>query len=290
MTQHKYFLQYAMVLAMLLWAAGWSALKILTEHVSFEVLTFWRFAIMFVAFIPILFYFKKPILIPQKSFKYIFGGALLNILFMVLAFFGVLYGSAGAGGVIITTISPIMTFGLVIWFYKKRLVRNQFLGLFLGALGGIVMLNLTGGGLSQLLEGGNVYYLLSALTWAFVTIMSQKSHLHIHPIHYSFAIAGVALCIVFIATWNVDLTVVFDQSFSFWIALLYLGIFGQTVATTIFFIASGKLGSGAASSYMFLVPVFAPLMSFFLLGEALEIHIMMGGFLTLFAVYLINKK
>jgi len=83
---------------------------------------------------------------------------------------------------------------------------------------------------------------------------------------------------------------VFEQDFEFWSALIYLGVFGQTIATTIYFVASGKLGSSYASSFMFLVPLFALAISYIILGESLQIHIIVGGCISLFSVYLINKK
>jgi drug/metabolite transporter (DMT)-like permease len=86
------------------------------------------------------------------------------------------------------------------------------------------------------------------------------------------------------------LNVVFDQGIDFWIALLYLAIFGQTIATTIFFIASGKLGSEKTSSYMFLVPVFALFSASVLLDEPVQLHVIIGGFISMLAVYFINKK
>ena len=69
-----------------------------------------------------------------------------------------------------------------------------------------------------------------------------------------------------------------------------IGVFGQTIATTIFFIASGKLGSEKTSSYMFIVPAFALLSASLILDEPIELHIVVGGLVSILAVYFINKK
>jgi len=69
-----------------------------------------------------------------------------------------------------------------------------------------------------------------------------------------------------------------------------LAVFGQSVATTIFFIASGKLGSQKTSSFMFLVPLFSLLSAWIILDEVMQMHVIVGGTLSLFAVYLINKR
>jgi len=281
---------YLLILAMLLWGGGWSALKILTKDLDMEVIVFWRFFIMSLSFIPILFFVKEPISLNKQKLKYIASSSILNIAFMVSSFFGIKYGLAGSGGVIITTLSPVMTFLIVAILFKNNLNLLQYLGLFIGIIGGIIMLKI--GDISSFLNGSNIYFLLCAIIWAGVTILSQHSHQHINPIHYSFFISVVATITTFLYAFSFDINLlsVFEQDKIFWIALIYLAVFGQSIATTIFFIASGKLGSQKTSSFMFLVPLFALAIASLLLNEMIEIHILIGGSLSLIAVYFINKK
>ena len=82
----------------------------------------------------------------------------------------------------------------------------------------------------------------------------------------------------------------FEQGWQFWLALIYLAILGQTVATTIFYMASGKLGSEKTSSFMFLVPIFALLSAWLVLDEPIQMHIVIGGIISMLAVVFINKR
>jgi drug/metabolite transporter (DMT)-like permease len=277
---------YLLILAMLLWGGGWSALKILTYSSTIEVIVFWRFFLMSLSFLPILYFFKIPLTLNTKSLSFIAGSSILNIAFMVSSFLGIKHGLAGAGSVIITTLSPIMTFLLVAIIFKKQLLFKQYFGLSLGLIGGVILLQLNN--IELFFNGSNIYFLLCALVWAGVTILSQYSHKHIHPIHYSFFISVVATISSFIYAYNSNLLSVFSQGSEFWIALIYLAVLGQSVATTIFFMASGKLGSEKTSSFMFLVPLFALFTAWLLLDEAMQPHILIGGTLSLFAVYFIN--
>jgi len=273
---------------MFLWGGGWSALKILTASMGVEVLSLWRFIIMFLAFIPILIYIKIPLRLPKKSLSYILSSSVLNVAFMFFAYLGVKASTAGNGGVIITVLSPLFTFMLSMVLFKLRYSKIQYIGLLIGLLGGLIMLNIID--IKLFIEGGEFYFILAAMTWAAVTALAQKSHTHIHPIHYSFFIASFSMLILFMVNLSRDISIVFDQDLEFWMALLYLGIFAQTIATTIYFVASGKLGSSHASSFMFLVPLFALLISYLVLDESLKVHIVLGGCISLFSVYLINKK
>ncbi|MEA1918473.1 MAG: DMT family transporter [Campylobacterota bacterium] len=276
-----------MILAMILWGIGWPALKIVTATVPADVVTFWRFLIMLIAFIPILIGLNKPIHFSKKVLLITFFSALLNIAFMFLSFWGVKVGSAGAGGVIITTISPILTMILAIFIFNAKVKKKQWIGLAIGLFGGVVMLELWS---FNLLQGGDLYFLLSALVWAILTLVSQKSHAHLEPIHYSFLLAVMATPLMFALTYDSDLSVVFTQGVDFWIALLYLGIFGQTIASTIYFFASGRLGSGVASSYMFLVPLSALIASYILLEELPSQYLLIGGIISTLGLYFVHEK
>lgn len=273
---------------MLLWGGGWTALKILTYELPVEVIVFWRFFIMSLSFLPILRFFKTPIKLNKNSIGFILGSSVLNVSFMVVSFLGIKHGFAGAGSVIITSLSPLMTFLLMALFFRKRVAKLQYFGLFVGLVGGFVILELND--VELFLNGANVFFVLGALIWAGVTILSQKSHSHIHPIHYSFFISVMATIAAFAYAFHSDLLAVFDQGWRFWTALVYLAVLGQTLATTIFFTASGKLGSEKSSSFMFLVPIFALFSAWVVLDEPMQTHIIVGGAISMFAVIFINKS
>ncbi len=277
-----------LILAMFLWGGGWSALKILTYDLEIEVIIFWRFFLMSISFIPILIYLKEPIVLNKSSLTFVLSSSILNIAFMVSSFFGIKYGTASAGGVIITTLSPIMTFLLVFIIFRKKLQVSQSIGILIGLIGGFIMLELND--LSLFLNGSNIYFLYCAIIWAGVTLLSQHSNRHIHPVNYSFLISVIATIVSFLYAYSSGLMIVFDQSLEFWIALIYLAVLGQSIATTIYFIASAKLGSQSTSSFMFLVPFFAVIVAWLVLDENVEYHIIMGGAFSIIAVYFINKK
>lgn len=276
-----------MILAMMLWGGGWPALKILTESLPWEVATFWRFALMSIAFLPVLWWHKKPLRLSLHAFGWVTLSGFLNAVFMALSFWGVAAGTAGAGGVIITTLSPVITVAIAVAFLGFKPSQNHVTGLMIGLVGGAVMLQL--GNSDLLLHGGNLIFLLSALVWAILTLSAQRSHLHLDPIHYTFFLGLIATVFMFFVAYPLGIGRVFNQDLRFWGALLYLAVLGQTVASSIYFIASGSMGSSKASSYMFLVPVSALGTSYLLLGEIPSLTLILGGVISIAAVYLINN-
>ena len=276
------------VAAMVLWGIGWPALKAVTQSdVPVEVVTFWRFFIMALAFIPILFWRKKPLSLNRRTLRFTVTAAALNAAFMYFAFWGVAAGTAGAGGVIITVASPILTALLALIVLRSRIERSQLIGLGVGVFGGMLMLEVWH---ADLLQSGNFFYIAAALIWAFLTLLGQRSHTHMDPIHFNFWLAVFATLVTFVAALPFETGAVFRQDFRFWSGLLFLAVMGQTVASTVYFVAAGKIGSARAGSYMFLVPLSALGASFVLLGEVPSFWLVTGGAVSTAAVYFVNAR
>ncbi|MHC3993915.1 DMT family transporter [Thiomicrolovo sp. ZZH C-3] len=276
------------VLAMVLWGIGWPALKVVTDtEVPVETVTFLRFAIMAVSFLPILYWRRKPLRLNRRTLRFAVAAGALNVAFMYFAFWGVQTGSAGAGGVIITVASPILTALLALLVFRTRVTPPQLLGLGVGLFGGMLMLEVWH---ADLLHSGNVFFIGSALVWAVLTLLGQQSHTEMEPIHFNFWLAVFAVPIALVPALPAGLGTVPDQEWRFWTGLLFLAIMGQTVASTIFFVAAGKIGSARAGSYMFLVPLTALVASFLLLGERPSFWLVAGGAVSTAAVYFINAR
>lgn len=269
---------------MMLWGAGWPVLKIVSQSVSWEVATFWRLALMSIAFIPVLWWNKKPLYLTRSAWGWVTISGLLYTLFMVLSFLGVQVATAGAGGMIITTVSPVLTVLITILFFGFRPSKQHIFGLGLGLIGGIVMVELWEGKI--LSHAGNLIFILAALLWSILSVLASRQHLD--PIRYTFFLGLIATVSMFFVAYGHGILSVFDQGMGFWGALVYLAVMTQTVASTIYFIASGKMGSGKASSYMLLVPVFALISSYVLLDEIPSTSLLIGGAMSIAAVYWIN--
>ena len=75
-----------------------------------------------------------------------------------------------------------------------------------------------------------------------------------------------------------------------WLAILYLGAFSTVLAFYWFTIGIEKLGATAASSYIFLVPLFGILGGWWLLDENLGYFIIIGFIMILMGVRIVQVE
>jgi drug/metabolite transporter (DMT)-like permease len=88
-------------------------------------------------------------------------------------------------------------------------------------------------------------------------------------------------------TWNYGIPKPSEEG---WIAILYLGGLSTVIAYYWFTIGIEKLGATAASSYIFLVPVFGILGGWWLLDEQLGYTMIIGFVMILIGVKIVQNE
>lgn len=271
---------------MIAWGGTWINAKVLSTYLSPNELTFWRFLFSFVC----LIFVFKPLKISFKISRYnlllsIICGVILAIYNQVF-FLGTKYGLASFGGVLVTSLIPIVTFILVSLIKRKSPSPNEIFGMLLGAIGAMIILKIWSFDMSDILKSGNLYFFLATIIWPILTIISayQKNG---SPIQFSFYMFLVTT-IIELFFLKFHLTNIFLLDFTFWINMLLLSVYGTTFATTVYFISVSKLGSNATSSFFFVVPLSAIIFSVIFLKESVGVPLILGGILTILAVYVIN--
>lgn len=287
----RHFLLYSLLLlAMTIWGLSWTSGKILSQYTTTPILIFWRFCIASIAFIPIMVGMRQSPIISLTGMGYSLVGAVFLSLYNFFFFSGTRIGLPGAGGVLVTTMNPIFTFILMAMIARQKFYRKDMLGLILGFIGGSLILNIWRFSLAEVFASGNLYFILGALTWAFLTIITSRTRAYISTLHFSFwtFIFSALITLPFVVAAPLLEIVHFDVVF--WLNLLLISVGAMAFATTIYFIGTVRLGSEKASSFIFAVPVSAMGFSMLFLGEKLTLSTAVGSVLAMLAVYLINKK
>lgn len=277
---------------MVSWGISWPIGKMIAGTVPISVLVFWRFFATFLSVIPLLLVMRLPFKLKTgKDYWNVLIGGIIYTFYNQFFFMGLKNGLPGAGGVLVTTLNPIVTFFIVVLVQKKRISKRQVIGLFFGFIGGLVILQVWKISIDYLLLSGNLFFLLCSFVWATLSLNSQSTGKSMSPITYSFYVYAVGSVIEFLFCFNdPSFWKVWSMGFDFWASIFYLTVISTTFGTTVYFYAATRLGSEIASSFIFIVPLSAYLSSFLILDEVVQIPVIIGGSLAILAVYLINSK
>ncbi len=277
-----------MILAMAGLGASWVNAKVLSSYINEYELIFFRNIFTLLSLIPILIFTQKHFFINKKSLFLAFLASVIMIAYIKCYFLGTKFGTASLGGTLVTTLIPIITFLIMAIFFKKKIQKKDFFALALGAIGVLTILQVWSFSYEQIFTSYNAYFLIGSLLWAVLTIISSQNT-ETTPIVFTFYMYIITTILVMV--FFLDFKAINYSSFDwiFWINILTLSIFSTTFATTIYFIGIEKLGANKVSSFIFLVPFFAILLSTIFLEEEISISIIIGTIMTIYSVKILNN-
>jgi drug/metabolite transporter (DMT)-like permease len=157
-------------------------------------------------------------------------------------------------------------------------------------MGGMVILNIWQINYQELLDSGNLFFLLAPLSWSLLTILSQKIQEKVTYMVFSIYVYAFSSVFSFPLALLHGLWPVTDQYLLLWSNIAFLAFVATSFGATVYFLASSRLGSQRASSFTFLIPVSAVLISWLVLDETPLMTTVVGGVLSIGAVQLINMK
>jgi len=278
-----------MILAMISFGISWPTAKIVGRYANPQDLLAWRFIFALFAMTIVMKIGSIPFSFPTKSIKYVMFTSVMIVFYNYNYLKGTQVGIAGLGGVIVPTTSPIITFLLGSFLFKKKLLMKEILGLILGFFGVSLLMRFWEIDSTKIIISGNVFFLLAALSWSLATLAIQKAQTTSHPINFSFWLYALSMLmsIPFLSIELIFMPFSFDGIF--WINFIIISVIVLGFGNTAYFLSTMKIGSQKASSFMFIVPFSAILSSSLLLGESVEITTILGGLITIIAVYALNN-
>lgn len=275
---------------MVIWGVSWPANKVLTSFGTPVALGVFRYSFVVISLLLLLIPLRTKFIISRKGIPFLLISGILMATYNYTFLAGLQNGSPGAGGILVTTLNPVMAYGLGMLIDWKRPTRNESIGLLFGIVAGLTLLKVWGND-AIFSEPGNLYFLLSALIWAVMSKFTSKSAKYGSPFAFTWWMYLVTLiCIVPFCSITEIGKLIQSTDIHFWGNVLFSSVITVTLATTTYFFATSKIGAEKASSFIFIVPFSAAIFSFAILGEKLEIHTIIGGLLGIAAVYMINKK
>lgn len=294
MTNSKLFIYSEALFAVIVWGASFIATKIALEDISPISIVWLRF-LMGVIILGVAVVLRRQFALPDKK-EWIY--------FALLGFLGITFhqwlqsnglqtSEAGTTAWIVATTPVFMA--LLGWFLlRERLGWTKSLGILLAFLGVLVVVSK--GDLASISVGrfgapGDVLILISAVNWAVFSALSRrglKSHSASLMMFYVMSFGWLFTSVLFITATGFQ--EIRSLTFVGWMAVAFLGIFCSGLAYIAWYDALKALTTAQTGVFLYLEPLVAVVVAFFLLGEQITLASLLGGAVILFGVWLVNRN
>jgi drug/metabolite transporter (DMT)-like permease len=204
---------------------------------------------------------------------------------------GLQTSEAGTTAWIVSTTPVFMA--LLGWLIlKEGLGWGKTAGILIAFFGVLVVISK--GNLSSLSIGtfgapGDVLILISAINWAVFSVLSRRG-LKQYPatlmMFYAMLIGWVFISIFFLATQNIS--EISSLTANGWLGITFLGIFCSGLAYIAWYDALQAMSTAQTGVFLYIEPLVAVIVAFFILGEFITAASLIGGALILFGVWLVN--
>lgn len=207
-----------------------------------------------------------------------------------LSTWGVKYISAGLGS-IIGAIFPLWLVIIGLFSSKEKIPTKAIIGLILGFAGVcIIFYDHLKDFLNPDFSFGIILSIIATWTWAFGSLYTKKHANNFNPyfgLGFQMLVAGAAL--FFASTFDPKFIAIPNIPSQSWWAIAYLVLFGSVIAFVAYLYSLQNLPTEQASIYAYINPVVAVLLGAWIFDEKLTAVLAIGGCVTLYGVYLVNK-
>jgi drug/metabolite transporter (DMT)-like permease len=272
------------------WGTTWIASKEGVKHMpALQLAAIRQFigGILYVSF----FLYKKAPWPKGKQWKTIIILSILNFaLSNGLSTWGVKYISSGLGA-ILNAVFPLWIV-IITFFRGEKLAKLAILGLII-SFGGVCVIFYDH--LSDFLQPdfrfGILLSLIATISWAFGSLYTKKKAATFNP-YFSLGLQMVISSSFLFAITGATGTAVNITSIPAisWWAIAYLVIIGSVLSFIAFIYMIQKLPPEINSIYAYINPIIAVLLGAIIFGEVLTVTIAIGGAITLFGLFMVNKS
>lgn len=237
------------------------------------------------------FMFKKAPWPKGKQWKTILILSVLNFaLSNGLSTWGVKYISSGLGA-ILNAIFPLWI--VIITFLRgEKLAKLAILGLVI-AFSGVCVIFYEH--LSDFLQAdfrfGIMLSVIATITWAFGSLYTKKKAATFNP-YFSLGLQMfISSLLLLTITETTGMAVTMNTiPMTSWYAIAYLVIVGSIISFIAYIYMLQELPPEISSIYAYVNPIVAVLLGAILFGKSLTIAIAIGGAITLFGLFMVNRS
>ena len=288
MFQSEKSMTFIMLLVPLVWALSGVSAKYLSFYISEDEIVVYRFFLSALSTLSLLLWMKIPMKISPKNFVICILLAFFLIGNYRTYFMGMQRGAVGLGAALVTVLIPIFVYIIMIFSKKSKPILKDWLALAMGVAGVALMLDLEQLNLERLVSGGNIYFVLAALTYAMFTVAaSYMRSIHVLTINFYVCLIG------FLIDWNLSydsnhLFTLGGMDYIFWINILFVSVIAGTAITAVYYTGLRIIGSKKSSAFSILTPFFAIALGAIFFGEMITINNAIGIVMAVMALFVLN--
>jgi drug/metabolite transporter (DMT)-like permease len=294
MSNSKLFTYIEALFAVIVWGASFIATKIALQEISPLSIVWLRF-LMGVIILGVAVFLRGQFALPEKrEWGYFALLGFLGITFhQSLQSNGLQTSEAGTTAWIVATTPVFMA--LLGWLLlKEGLGWVKTFGILLAFAG--VLIVVSKGNFGSISIGkfgapGDILILISAVNWAVFSTLSRRG-LKSHPaslmMFYVMAIGWLFTSLIFLFAQG--MAEINQLTASGWVAVAFLGIFCSGLAYIAWYDALKALSTAQTGVFLYIEPLVAVVVAFFILGEAITLASLIGGAIILFGIWLVNRS
>ena len=184
---------------------------------------------------------------------------------------------------------PMMSGFIASVFFKDRLSKKQILGLVIGVIGVVILMSENLFGEQGATSGSGLlpmaYALLACVGYAAGANITRNYLEKVSPVAItagSLIIASVIMLPVAVYEFPYGKSI----SLMAWVAVICIGVFSTAIALIFMNQLIKSIGPVRATSITLVIPIFAIILGYLLLGEALDTPAIIGSMVILFGTYL----
>lgn len=265
---------------------AWSAIFVKIAHAPALTSGFYRYFFCFLGLLPIWIY--KKIKIPtQQTLLWIILGGFFFACDMALWNLSILKTSASVSTLLANNASVFVGLGSLIIF-KQYLPPIYWVGLLVATIG---VFTVTG---RDFLENpnlgtGHLMAIGAAVFYAGYLLITQQVRESVDVVNFMGWSLITCLFFSYLICWQQDLPMLnFDNQT--WLSFIAAGLICHLVGWLSINYALGFLPAAIVSPTLLIQPVLTSVISYFLLNETLRNEQILGGFIVIFGIYLVNRR
>lgn len=284
----------AALAATAIWAGNFVASRALAGQIPPVQFNFWRWVLAFLALLPFgLRHLSHDLDVARRNFRYFTIMAILGVTLMNTFIYQAGHTTGSLNMALLMQATPGIVILLGHFFYGQPLPMTRILGMCVATAGILVVLSR--GNWARLanlhFQAGDIWALGCMICFALYSLLMTRRPANISALGFNIIVFGLGLLFALpMCIAEVSLVGAPEASWAVAVGVSYAGFGCSALAFWLWTVAIDRVGAPKSSIVYYLLPFFAAVMGFLVLGEQIAPAQMWGGAMILGGIFLATLR